>query len=358
MENIRLLFICFELDRNSAVLSWQEKLAGKLSTKTDFTLVMTQKAGTYELPENTLVYEVPARPYGIPARFGGYWLINYKIYKLCKKYNINCCFIHMAHEWAIRLFPVFFSIKLPILLWYAHGSVPWRLRLTERIATRIITSTKEGFRINSRKVKIIGQAIDTNLFDLRQKTGNKNTIIYVGRISRRKRIELIMQVMSELAKLENYKEVKLRIVGSPLTYDDISYERYLKTLVWNNGLQNRVTFEGFVPQQYIPALYDDVFLHINFSETGSMDKTVMESLACGCPVLTTNIAFRDLFSELPDYFMKEVDIPDTTRRICNLYDSRELNDGQKLRNLVVGNHDMDGYVDKIMEIIKTLPGEK
>ena len=35
----------------------------------------------------------------------------------------------------------------------------------------------------------------------------------------------------------------------------------------------------------LPAIYGSAFLHLNLSQTGSMDKTILESLACGCPTL-------------------------------------------------------------------------
>src|SRR3989344_5572534 len=55
-------------------------------------------------------------------------------------------------------------LRKKISLWYAHGSANWILKLAEVCTDIIFTSTPEGCRLKSSKIRIVGQGIDTDLF--------------------------------------------------------------------------------------------------------------------------------------------------------------------------------------------------
>jgi glycosyltransferase involved in cell wall biosynthesis len=355
---MKLLIINYEMDEDSGVLAWQARIAREIAHSCEFVLVLTEKIGRYTKAGNLHVELFDPKPLGLTRRFGGTFLLNVQARRLCRQYQIDTCFIHMAADWTYYLYPTFRMLRIPTVLWYAHGTVTRRLRLAHACATRVVTSTPDGFRIPSEKVRIIGQGIDTEIFqplpaaNETSHTEPRSALITVSRISRRKRIGLLLQVMAHLQKIPNAPKLHLRIVGPLLTPDDLAYDRELRAYAWQTGLQESVEFAGFVPQAYHSSLYRTAFLHLNVSQTGSMDKTVLEALACGCPVLVSNEAFRALLADYPEFIITD-DRPEAiAAQIVALYSRLDAYDPMQLRNLVVGQHDLPSYAQKLLAQLK------
>ena len=119
-------------------------------------------------------------------------------WRLARRERVDAVFVHMAHRQAYRLWPVFRLLRLPVLLWYAHGAVTWHLRLAHRSVDRVISSSPEGFRLRSARAHFIGQGVDTQLFSLRPPAAARPHLLAVGRISRRKRLDLLVSMMAHL----------------------------------------------------------------------------------------------------------------------------------------------------------------
>lgn len=347
---MRVLIINFEMNENSGVLAWQAQVAREIARACEFVVVLTQHPiGQFTAPANMYVEAVPKRPFGVPWLLGGLWLMNGRVWRLCRRYRIDVCFIHMASEWSYRLWFTFRLLQIPTLVWYAHGTVSNRLRLAHRCATRLVTSTPEGLRLTSNKVRVIGQGVDTDLFDIPAcREDDRNDIIYVGRVSRRKRVGLLIEVMAALKQLAPDCPLRLKIIGPLLTTDDVLYDAEIRAKMWQLGLQTCIDFVGFVPQQHIPLFYSSAFLHLNVSQTGSMDKTVVEALACGCPVLTGNEAFYELLADYPDFVIQDEQPAAIAWQILKLYENRNRYSPQALRRLVLGKHDQQSYVKKVL----------
>jgi len=343
---VRLLVINFEMDRLSRSMPWSPAVVDRLARSCELVVVMTSRIGAYDPPPNVRVELIQARPLGIPSTVGSWW-VNVQALRLLLRCRFDACFIHMAMGWAYRLSPCFRLLGLPTLVWYAHGTVTDELHKAHRHATRIVTSTPEGFRIPSEKVRVIGQGVDTDLFQLQPLAPMRNEIIAVSRISPRKRIELLLDVMEELRRRPGTEGLRLRLVGTTITAEDQYYDLRLRERMWLRGLQEAVDFVGFVPQAFLPACYQRAFVHLNVSGTGSMDKTVLEALACGCPALTSNEAFRELLAGYPEFLLHDPRPVAIADAVLDLHRRRDAYDRTALRRLVVGRHDLDGYVEKV-----------
>jgi len=351
---MRLLLFAFEMDDESAVLAWQASVVRALAERCESVVVLTGRVGKVRLPPNVIVQSLPRRPFGVPYRLGGTWLVNWHVLRLCRRQRIQACFVHMAMEWAIYLSPAMRLLRIPVLLWYAHGTTSNRLRLAHALVDQVVTSSPEGFRLPSSKLRVIGQGVDAELFTLVQPNSSQNEILHVGRISRRKRIERLLSVMASLVELEGPSPIRLRLVGPPLTAADLEYDREMRSLARELGLQDRVEFVGYVPQEQIPFFYRSAFLHLNLSQTGSMDKTVLEALACGCPVLTSNEAFFELLKGRPEFIVGD-DRPEAIgQRVLEIYHTRDDVRRMELREMVVGRHDLSTYADNVMECLRKL----
>jgi len=354
---MRLLLVNFEINPKSRVLAWQYNVALKLSKHCEQIWVLTEYAVPCDLPNNVKLVVVPRPFIKLPWRWlGAKWLMNFAIGAIASKNSIDACFIHMNMEWAYRLAPVLKAYRIPVLMWYAHGTVSTRLKVAHWFVDRVVSSTLDGFRIPSTKLVIIGQGIDTDVFKIPADHNPENDILYVGRFSRRKRIDLLLETMKCLTADSDSrnKPVRLLLIGSALSKDDQAYEKEMLGYIHQNRLESVVVFVGQLAPEQIPYYYRHAFLHLNVSETGSLDKTLMESLACGCPVLTSNEAFINLFGKShTEFVLNETRPSEIARRILELH-TKSMPDPMVLRSLVIGQHDLSGYIAQIINQLSTL----
>lgn len=349
-----MLIINYSMDEDSNVLAWQASIVKELANHCEKVIVLTEHIGKFEPPKNVIVHLIPSRPWGIPKILGSRLLMNFAVSRLIRKHHIDICFVHMAMEWTYRLFPVMKLHHIPILLWYAHGTVSNRLRLAHACATRVVTSTPEGFRLQSKKKIVIGQGINTDLFNIPAYSIERNDILYVGRISPRKRVLLLVQVMALIRKISPQLSIRLKLLGPVLSKEDREYLNEIQSEIKRSAMQNYVEFLGDMSQHKIPLYYKNAFLHLNLSQTGSMDKTVMEALACGCPVLTSNEAFGEFLSGYSEFILGLDDRDAIVQKVLFIYENYKKYDPEILRNLIVGHHDTRSYASKIYQIFKNL----
>lgn len=349
---MRLLIVNYVMDENDPALAWQCDVADRLAAVCQSVVVLTHQPGSYPERPNLEVRCLATRPFGVPARAGGQWLHNLSIWRLCRQRKIDACFIHMAHEWAYRLAPALRWTRTPSLLWYAHGSVTSSLKRAHRCVDGIVTSTPDGFRIPTTKLRTIGQGINLRRFVPPTPAMERNEVVYVGRISRRKQLETLIASMECLRAIAPDSNIRLKIVGPTLTDDDQDYESELRQQAAICAPET--AFLGPWRQTDLPALYRSAFLHLNVSQTGSLDKTILESLACGCPVLTSNPASFELLSDYPELRLAEVNPRQIATRILDLHARRNTYQPQALRQLVAGQHDLESYVQKIVSVLQEL----
>ncbi len=130
------------------------------------------------------------------------------------------------------------------------------------------------------------------------------------------------------------------------------YLERLERLVAERGLSALVRFCGPLPQDELPDVLAQYRLFLNFSAT-ALDKAVLEAMACGIPVLSTNPCVREILpSGLQDLCM--ADEWDTVAQGERLYDLlsqdgvRATEMGMALREVVVRNHSLRRLFEKLM----------
>jgi glycosyltransferase involved in cell wall biosynthesis len=102
------------------------------------------------------------------------------------------------------------------------------------------------------------------------------TLLSVGHLIERKGHHLTIEALSTVP------DVNLVIVGSG------SMEEKLRALARGLGLSDRVRFEGTVQQARLKAYYSACDALVLASSREGMANVLIESIACGCPVIATN----------------------------------------------------------------------
>jgi len=144
------------------------------------------------------------------------------------------------------------------------------------------------YGVSPDKISVIHNGIDKIKFAPINKAYAKNTcglsgdckfILAISRLSSEKGLEFLLEAMTKLAT----KNVKLALVG-----DGPLYNR-LNDYVTSNNLSEKVLFLGAVPHKDLYLWYNaaDVFCLPSLWE--GCPNVVIESLACGTPVVSSNV---------------------------------------------------------------------
>jgi glycosyltransferase involved in cell wall biosynthesis len=106
-------------------------------------------------------------------------------------------------------------------------------------------------------------------------------ILFVGTLEPRKNVEAIVEALAGIER----PELKLLLVGK----EGWGIER-IRTKVRDMGLNQRVVFLGYVPEEDLPFLYQgaDVFVYPSFYEGFGIP--ILEAMAAGTPVVTSNVS--------------------------------------------------------------------
>lgn len=216
--------------------------------------------------------------------------------------------------------------------------------------------------VSQNKIRVLYNCIDTNLF--REKVINKvvwrnrlgindtdRVIVFVGRLSEEKGIDQLLLAL-DYVKTEN---VKVLIVGS-LMYNNIKDSYQEKILAMAKQHSEKVYFTGYISQQELPDIYnlaDISVLPSMWDEPAGL--TMIESLACGTPVITTRsggiteyveggAVVLDRDENLPIAIAKNIDLLLSDIVMYNEYATRG-------KNRVKTMFSNQGYIDSFVQCI-------
>ncbi len=328
-----------------------------LSEQVDNILVLTLKKGMFDFKDNVRVVQIKSNSAKI------FTLVNlYKnIISYNKKYPISCFFTHMCPIYVTALFPLKCILKIPVIMWHAHGLKSFKLRLAEMFCDKIISSSRSGFPLETNKLSVTGQAINTDRFKASSTDVSLKRILYAGRISRIKNIFAIVETMNVL-RSRGFDDIMRSLAGTASTEKDAEYMRKVKEYVSSKSLEKNIEFLGPVSYRDIHNVYNNSGIFLNLSDTDSLDRSVLEAMSSGNIVITSNRAFKPFYlDKSPALFLEKKEPGYIADKIVNIIsmDSMSLyrlkND---FREFAVINHKIDNTIYKILRIFRETVNEK
>jgi glycosyltransferase involved in cell wall biosynthesis len=253
--------------------------------------------------------------------------------------------------------PIAKTKRIPVLLWYAHRSVPLALRLAERVVDECVAPAPESFRLPSRKLSFIGHGIDASLFTPPEAPSDayETTAVTVGRLTPIKNLDEIIEGVAHARR--QGADLSLDVTGGPQTSRDVVYERELRALVERLGLSQAVTFTGEVPFTEVADRYRRGGVFINLCES-ALDKAILESMASGCLPICRNAAFRALAEEngFGDFVPERG--PEAVARCVigalHMPASEKLELRRRLREIVVERHSLEALSETLAARLRRL----
>jgi glycosyltransferase involved in cell wall biosynthesis len=340
-----------KVDKNDSLAGFIYNWVKKIGAETDKLIVICQEKGNTEgLPGNIEIYSLGKEK----GKNKLSQLIRFKLLLLRHVKRADGVFAHMMPIYSIIAGPFCLIYRKKLIQWYMHRSVDWKLRLTKLFVSEYVTASKLSFRMKTKKkVNILGHGIDTNLFQATpEDKSDFFRLITIGRISPTKDYESMIKAIYDLSE-KGIKNIRLNIIGAAGLKKQKIYFDNLKTMVTNMKLENSVKFLGPIANNKTPEYLKQSDLFINLSNTGSLDKAVLEAMSSACIAVSSNEAFVGI---LPDNLMVEKDNPkalaDKIESIIALDAESRKELQEKLRAEVQQNHNLDNLVKKIINLYK------
>jgi glycosyltransferase involved in cell wall biosynthesis len=183
----------------------------------------------------------------------------------------------------INLFPSFRSIR---------GQIRWTLNSATGVVAvcEALKQAMVDLGIPGEKVRVIGNGIDSERFQpvdresARLQLGipaDASVIVSVGALIPRKGYQLLIPAVAQLAS--RYPKLRIYIIGEG------AYRKTLCTLAHQAGVADRVTFVGEWPNEGLKTWYSAADVSCLASAREGWANVILESLACGTPVVATRV---------------------------------------------------------------------
>lgn len=344
----KLLFITQKVDLDDDVLGIYHRWIKKLSEKVEAINVVCLYRGKVDLPRNVSVYslgkEIGESRVKYICRFYKY------IWGLRNEYGT--IFVHMNPIYII-LGGIFWKLwGKKILLWYNHPFGNLVVKIGIFFSKKVFCTSRYSFAAKYSKTILMPVGIDTDLFKLLPDVKkSEKRILSIGRISPIKKLECLIEAVKILDAQE--VDFELLVVGLPISASDKVYYDKLRKMSDSLLSKGKIIFQPSVPNYKTPAIYCSSAVFVNLTPTGSFDKAILEAMACGVPVLVSNASFEEIFNQnLHEILMfKPNDSLNLSEKIKFLLTNQNTKDlnilGIKLRELVMGKHDLISLLDKL-----------
>lgn len=274
------LLICTQaVDTKDSDLGFFVRWIEEFAKHCEKVTVICLRNGTYTLPTNVRVLALKS-----DNKLGrALELITYAV-TLRKEYT--AVFVHMNPEYIVVAGMLWRLMNKKITLWYTHKSVNLKLRAAVLFAHVVFTASRASFRLDTKKVRVMGHGIDTDFFSPDASVPRGDWLLSAGRLNKSKRHDLAIRMAAQAGK-------ELRVIGTG------PEREHLEALTRELGVH--ASFLGGLSHLQVRDEFRRAGRFLHTSETGSLDKMILEAVACGCPVTTRDPALKYLEAEGPQY---------------------------------------------------------
>ncbi|MFN0205436.1 MAG: glycosyltransferase family 4 protein [Planctomycetota bacterium] len=349
------MFITQNVDDDDAVLGFLPTWLRELSARVEKLVIVTFQLGVMPaLPKNCSI-----RSLGRERGAGKLaLLINFRREMRAAIHEDGCDTVlaHMVPKYAVMARKLAMPRNMPLYLWYTHAGVNRWLLWCEPMVEKIFTASEESLRIATKKKVVTKHGIDIDYLCPSDDGPVAGRLITVGRLTPSKDVGVLIEGCSQLRAKGH--AVLLEIIGDAMEPGDVAYGAAMRELAKKLSAKlaaeklttgEFVQFHGFVPYKQIPSVYRRANIFISASRTGSVDKAVLEAMACGSLVLTSNDSFRTILPR--EYIFKERDVDEFTKKaenLLNLNKEARAAAGRELRSIVARDHAVAPLMERLV----------
>ena len=335
---MRLLIITQKVDRRDPILGFFIRWIVEFSKKCGQVVVIGQYAGSFDLPGNVEVFSMrKEKGYSRLRQIFEFWKLQWKL-----KREYDAVLVHMTPVWVVLGWPVWFIFRKPVYLWYEARGGGWALPLSLRLARKVFSATEYGLPRRAKNSVIVGHGIDTE-FMKPSGIRDRNLIVAIGRITKTKHYDVILKAFAKLPS-----NCRLFIAGGTIRKDDRIVLAGLEKIMKDLDISNRVEIK-FVTHEEIRSLLQRSVLQLHACG-GGLDKCVLESMACGCPVVSSSIAAKYVLPEV--CLCTEETIGEKAIQILGLPEADRNDLAGGLRQKVIEEHSLQRLAERLVVEMK------
>ncbi|NOS67067.1 MAG: glycosyltransferase [Candidatus Peribacteraceae bacterium] len=331
---MRLLIVTQKVDRHDPILGFFHRWIEEFAKHCERVIVIGQNVGDYDLPKNVTVLSL--------GKEKGAWkvaqVLRYRWLLLRYRKEYDAIFVHMTPIWAVLAFKDALILRKNLYLWYEARGDRWPLKLALRIVKKVFSASPAGIPVQTPKSVITGHGIDTEIFSpggLR----DPHKIIAVGRVTASKQLHVIIGTLARLPK-----EFRLSVYGHAITAADHTLIRTLEKEDAMRAVAGRVEI-GSVTHEEIVHRMRAAALFLHASKT-SLDKALLEAMACGCLVVSCSEAARGTLP--PECLSTAEGMADRAKTLLGLPEPEQEALRRQLREIVVRNHSLARLVERLV----------
>jgi len=307
---MRLLIITQKVDKNDPILGFFVRWVQEFAKQFEQVTVICLEIGEYRLPPNVKVFSLGKEQsvkHSVFDRFR--YVLRFYKYIWQERKNYDAVFVHMNQEYVLLAGDIWRLMGKKVYLWRNHAQGSILTRMAVMMSHKVFCTSPHSYTARFKKTILMPVGIDTDFFKPDPSVRKiPNSILFLGRIA------LVKKVLEfiEWAETEDFRKVT---IAGPI--DDEEYGERVKLKIENSKL--KINYVGPVTQDEALELYQSHETYVNFTPSGSMDKTILEAVACETSVIVKNEDLKIL----------------------------ESKSGKELRDFVVENHSLKMLMDKL-----------
>ncbi len=125
------------------------------------------------------------------------------------------------------------------------------------------------------------------------------------------------------------------------------------------GVEQYVKFLGYVPLEDLPALYSGAKAFLFPSLFEGFGLPILEAMACGCPVLTSNVSSMPEVGGKAALYVDPYSVDEITKGILNLYQNSHLTDQMRLKGFDrIKNFSWQKCAKETLEVLQKVSNDK
>lgn len=203
-------------------------------------------------------------------------------------------FSGFAFWWALLICQTLRFLRKPVILTLHGGNLPifakrwsWMVRWMLRSAATVTTPSRflqEAMSSYSTHLQLLPNALNLEAYTCRTRLQADPHLVWVRALHRVYNPTLAVRVVALLAA--EFPDIRLWMIGPDK--GDGSLEE-VRALVDKLGMSNHITLVGPVAKSAIPEWLDKGDIFLNTTNVDNTPVSVLEALACGLCVVSTNV---------------------------------------------------------------------
>jgi glycosyltransferase involved in cell wall biosynthesis len=349
---MRVLWFSLATDADDTILGFTSRWIRAVARRVERIDVVTMRRGRVDLPANVRVMSLGLELGLSELRRGARFYA--LLVALLLRERVDVCFSHMAPIFSILAAPVLRPWNVPIVTWYAHPAVHWKVRLAHAVSHRMTTSLPRTLPYSGDKVRVIGQGIDTDLFTPAGMVPIETPplVLCAGRLSPAKDHRTLL---AAVARVRERSQLGFRVVilgDAPPGHE--TYARSVAEMIDRAGLRDVVEMHPGVAMERLPGWYQRSSIHVNLTPAGFGDKVALEGMSSGRPVIVANDDFRPtLGGHSEQLLFRAGDAEGLAHRLewlLSLSSAERIAIGADLRHEVLARHSLDSLAARLLTV--------